>query len=94
MGRGLNFWWIKRRIYSSRYKHLSFSVFTPNNAVDEFLTSFLGFVSDQADSFQRQGRQLRRKMWLQNLRLKLMILGIILVVVLLIVLVICGGFKC
>jgi len=48
----------------------------------------------QADSFQRQGRQLRRKMWLQNLRLKLMILGIILVVILLIVLVICGGFKC
>ncbi|KAK9061360.1 hypothetical protein SSX86_018541 [Deinandra increscens subsp. villosa] len=26
----------------------------------------------QADSFHRQGRQLRRKMWLQNLRMKLM----------------------
>ncbi|KAM7268893.1 hypothetical protein ACFE04_011059 [Oxalis oulophora] len=29
----------------------------------------------QADSFQRQGRQLRRKMWLQNLQMKLMIGG-------------------
>ncbi|KAJ0465425.1 putative Longin domain, v-SNARE, coiled-coil domain-containing protein [Helianthus annuus] len=28
----------------------------------------------QADSFQRQGRQLRRKMWLQNLQMKLMVL--------------------
>nr|GEY91704.1 vesicle-associated membrane protein 727 [Tanacetum cinerariifolium] len=26
----------------------------------------------QADSFQRQGRSLRRKMWLQNLQMKLM----------------------
>ncbi|KAJ6908857.1 hypothetical protein NC652_019960 [Populus alba x Populus x berolinensis] len=29
----------------------------------------------QADSFQRQGRQLRRKMWLQNLQMKLMVGG-------------------
>ncbi|XP_028083859.1 vesicle-associated membrane protein 727-like [Camellia sinensis] len=28
----------------------------------------------QADSFQRQGRQLRRKMWLQNLQMKLMVM--------------------
>ncbi|KAJ6428758.1 hypothetical protein OIU84_020427, partial [Salix udensis] len=27
----------------------------------------------QADSFQRQGRQLRRKMWLQSLQMKLMV---------------------
>ncbi|PHT63703.1 Vesicle-associated membrane protein [Capsicum annuum] len=27
----------------------------------------------QADSFQRQGRQLRRKMWFQNLQMKLMV---------------------
>lgn len=29
----------------------------------------------QADSFQRQGRQLRRQMWMQNLRMKLMVVG-------------------
>ncbi|XP_047974856.1 vesicle-associated membrane protein 727-like [Salvia hispanica] len=33
----------------------------------------------QADSFQRQGRQLRRQMWMQNLRMKLMIAGVVLV---------------
>ncbi|CAN0900605.1 Vesicle-associated membrane protein 727 [Linum grandiflorum] len=48
----------------------------------------------QADSFQRQGRQLRRKMWLQNLQMKLMILGTILVVIILLVLLFCGGLKC
>ncbi|XP_073158998.1 vesicle-associated membrane protein 727 [Henckelia pumila] len=33
----------------------------------------------QADSFQRQGRQLRRKMWMQNLHMKLMVGGGVLV---------------
>ncbi|EYU19818.1 hypothetical protein ABFS83_06G085100 [Erythranthe nasuta] len=35
----------------------------------------------QADSFQRQGRQLRRQMWMQNLRMKLMVGGAILVLI-------------
>ncbi|KAM7263222.1 hypothetical protein ACFE04_000905 [Oxalis oulophora] len=48
----------------------------------------------QADSFQRQGRQLRRKMWLQNLQMKLMIGGVLFVLILIIWLVACGGFKC
>ncbi|XP_041992185.1 vesicle-associated membrane protein 727-like [Salvia splendens] len=33
----------------------------------------------QADSFQRQGRQLRRQMWLQNIRMKAMIAGVVIV---------------
>ncbi|KAH7536926.1 hypothetical protein FEM48_Zijuj03G0038100 [Ziziphus jujuba var. spinosa] len=48
----------------------------------------------QADSFQRQGRQLRRKMWLQNLQMKLMIVGAILIVILILWLIACGGFSC
>ncbi|CAI0410632.1 unnamed protein product [Linum tenue] len=48
----------------------------------------------QADSFQRQGRQLRRKMWLQNLQMKLMILGGILILVVILWLLACRGFKC
>ncbi|KAJ6811104.1 vesicle-associated membrane protein 727-like [Iris pallida] len=48
----------------------------------------------QADSFQRQGRQLRRKMWLENLRFKLMVAGVLIVLVLIIWLMACGGFKC
>jgi len=48
----------------------------------------------QADSFQRQGRQLRRKMWLQNLQMKLMVGGAVVVVILILWLIACGGFKC
>ncbi|CAN4126404.1 unnamed protein product [Withania somnifera] len=48
----------------------------------------------QADGFQRQGRQLRRKMWLQNLQMKLMIGGAILIFIVIVWLFSCGGFKC
>ncbi|XP_077235722.1 vesicle-associated membrane protein 727 [Tasmannia lanceolata] len=48
----------------------------------------------QADSFQRQGRQLRRKMWLQNLRFKLMVAGAALALVIILWLMVCRGFKC
>ncbi|OAY39037.1 vesicle-associated membrane protein 727 [Manihot esculenta] len=48
----------------------------------------------QADSFQRQGRQLRRKMWLQNLQMKLMVGGAILIVFVILWLLVCRGFKC
>ncbi|XP_062091752.1 vesicle-associated membrane protein 727 [Humulus lupulus] len=48
----------------------------------------------QADSFQRQGRQLRRKMWLQNLQMKLMIAGAVIVLIVILWLIACGGFKC
>ncbi|XP_039117193.1 vesicle-associated membrane protein 727 [Dioscorea cayenensis subsp. rotundata] len=48
----------------------------------------------QADSFQRQGRQLRRKMWLQNLQFKLMVTGAAILVLLIMWLMACKGFKC
>ncbi|CAL0316453.1 unnamed protein product [Lupinus luteus] len=48
----------------------------------------------QADSFQRQGRQLRRKMWLQSLQMKLMVGGGILILVIILWFITCGGFKC
>ncbi|KAJ0657542.1 putative v-SNARE, coiled-coil domain-containing protein [Helianthus annuus] len=48
----------------------------------------------QADSFQRQGRQLRRKMWLQNLQMKLMVGGAIAIFIIIVWLMACRGFKC
>ncbi|MCO5573389.1 hypothetical protein L7F22_027160 [Adiantum nelumboides] len=48
----------------------------------------------QADSFQRQGRQLRRKMWLQSVKIKLAMFGITFLFILIIWLSICHGFKC
>lgn len=48
----------------------------------------------QADTFQRQGRQLRRKMWLQSLKMKVMVGGAVLVLIVILWLIACGGFKC
>ena len=48
----------------------------------------------QADSFQRQGRQLRRKMWIQSLQMKLMVGGAVMSFILIVWVVACGGFKC
>ncbi|GAB2224558.1 hypothetical protein Droror1_Dr00005320 [Drosera rotundifolia] len=48
----------------------------------------------QADSFQRQGRLLRRKMWFQNFQLKLIVGGSVVAFILILWLVACGGFKC
>jgi len=48
----------------------------------------------QADNFQRQGRSLRRKMWFQNFKVKLIVLIIIIVVIFIIYLSICKGFVC
>ncbi|KAH7277266.1 hypothetical protein KP509_39G043100 [Ceratopteris richardii] len=48
----------------------------------------------QADNFQRQGRQLRRRMWLENMKIKLVILGILILLILIIWLAVCHGFNC
>ena len=52
------------------------------------------YVIMQADSFQRQGRELRRKMWLQNLKVKLIVGGTVLSLIVIAWIAICGGFKC
>lgn len=48
----------------------------------------------QAQDFQKQGTQLRRKMWYQNMKVKLVVIGIVFVLVLIIWLSVCHGFKC
>eukprot|EP00249_Psilotum_nudum_P008376 c21231_g1_i1 orf=183-845(+) len=48
----------------------------------------------QADDFQRQGQQLRRKMWLHNFKVKLVVFGILILVILIVWLSVCHGFKC
>ncbi|KAL7228413.1 hypothetical protein ACSBR2_007183 [Camellia fascicularis] len=48
----------------------------------------------QADSFQRQGRQLRRKMWLKNLQMKLMVGGTVVALIVILWLIACRGFRC
>ncbi|CAI0560970.1 unnamed protein product [Linum tenue] len=49
---------------------------------------------EKAQDFRQQGTTMRRKMWLQNMKIKLIVLGIIIALILIIVLSVCGGFKC
>ncbi|KAK1303656.1 hypothetical protein QJS10_CPB11g01463 [Acorus calamus] len=51
-------------------------------------------LQNNARSFQKQGNEMRRKMWLQNMKIKLTILGILIALILIIVLSICHGFSC
>lgn len=55
--------------------------------------SVLGVLM-QAQDFRQHGTKMRRKMWLQNMKIKLIVLAIIIALILIIVLSICGGFKC
>ncbi|KAG6754356.1 hypothetical protein POTOM_042393 [Populus tomentosa] len=51
-------------------------------------------LHSQAQDFRSQGTQIRRKMWLQNMKVKLIVLGILIALILIIVLSVCKGFNC
>ncbi|KAM1044416.1 hypothetical protein EV2_036548 [Malus domestica] len=51
-------------------------------------------LRSQAQDFRQQGTQMRRKMWFQNMKIKLIVLGILIALILIIVLSVCNGFKC
>ncbi|KAG6429233.1 hypothetical protein SASPL_107278 [Salvia splendens] len=51
-------------------------------------------LRSQAQDFRTQGTKMRRKMWLQNMKIKLIVLAIIIALILIIVLSVCGGFNC
>ena len=48
----------------------------------------------QAEAFQKKGRQLRNKMWWQNCRMKLIVLGVVLLLGLVIFLLVCFTGVC
>jgi vesicle-associated membrane protein 72 len=51
-------------------------------------------LRNQASEFRQTGTQVRRKMWIQNMKIKLIVLGIIIALILIIILSVCHGFKC
>ncbi|CAN4106224.1 unnamed protein product [Withania somnifera] len=51
-------------------------------------------LRDSAQEFKEKGTQIWRKIWYQNMKIKLVVLGIILFLVLIIWLSICHGFNC
>ncbi|KAL6561863.1 hypothetical protein OROGR_002870 [Orobanche gracilis] len=60
----------------------------------EILVDKTETLHDQAQGFRKAGTQIRRKMWLQNMKIKLIVLAIIIALILIIVLSICKGFNC
>ncbi|KAG8081076.1 hypothetical protein GUJ93_ZPchr0007g6399 [Zizania palustris] len=51
-------------------------------------------LRSQAQEFKKQGVKVRRKTWLQNMKIKLVVLGILLLLVIIIWVSVCQGFDC
>lgn len=51
-------------------------------------------LQNSARQFKKQGTEIRRKMWYENMKIKLVVLGIVVFLVLVIWLSVCHGFKC
>ncbi|KAJ1288753.1 hypothetical protein BS78_02G112200 [Paspalum vaginatum] len=51
-------------------------------------------LHSQAQEFKKQGVKIRRKTWLQNMKIKLVVLGILLLIVIIIWVSVCQGFNC
>ncbi|KAI3760241.1 hypothetical protein L1987_50634 [Smallanthus sonchifolius] len=60
----------------------------------ELLVDKTESLHSQAQGFRTQGTQLRRKMWLKNMKIKLIVLCIIIALILLIFFSACHGVKC
>lgn len=52
------------------------------------------FEMFQAQDFKQQGTNLKKVMWWRNMKIKLIVLGIIIALILIIVLSVCQGFSC
>ncbi|KAI4338517.1 hypothetical protein MLD38_023566 [Melastoma candidum] len=48
----------------------------------------------EADRYKAQAGQVKRKMWLQNMKVKLIVIGILFIIALVIWLSVCRGFSC
>ncbi|CAL5066206.1 unnamed protein product [Urochloa decumbens] len=51
-------------------------------------------LRSQAQEFKKQGVKIRRKTWLQNMKIKLVVLGILLLLVVIVWVSVCQGFDC
>ncbi|AAF40460.1 Strong similarity to the synaptobrevin homolog F25I18.14 gi/2924792 from A. thaliana on BAC gb/AC002334 [Arabidopsis thaliana] len=51
-------------------------------------------ISNTAQDFRTQGTKMKRKLWFENMKIKLIVFGIIVALILIIILSVCHGFKC
>ncbi|KAI4356436.1 hypothetical protein L6164_000458 [Bauhinia variegata] len=60
----------------------------------ELLVDKTDVLRSQAQDFRQQGTKIRRKMWFHDMKIKLLVFGIIVILVLILFLSFCGGFRC
>lgn len=92
--RRLSCWWINLRIFDQRLVQIKYM--TGTMSCTSFICSFDNFsiyVYVQAQDFRVQGTKMKSKMWLQNMKMKLIVVAIVGLIILIIVLTICHG-KC
>ncbi|KAM3315487.1 hypothetical protein ACQJBY_033930 [Aegilops geniculata] len=58
------------------------------------MTYLVIFACLQAQDFKKQGTKIRQKMWWENMKIKLIAFGIIVLLILCIILTVCRDFKC
>ncbi|EPS71680.1 hypothetical protein M569_03080, partial [Genlisea aurea] len=51
-------------------------------------------LRSQAQDFRKQGTRMKRKMWVKNMKIKLIVFGIFVALALVVFLSVCHGFKC
>ncbi|KAI9115162.1 hypothetical protein K1719_014175 [Acacia pycnantha] len=51
-------------------------------------------LRSQAQDFKAQGTKVKRKMWIQNMKMKLIVFGIVVALLLILFMSICRGFSC
>lgn len=87
-------YWSKQWILKLSQLNFTFSYVNKNRIVSFFFLTHNSHMILQAQDFRQQGTKIRRKMWFQNMKIKLIVLGIIIAIILIIVLSVCGGFNC
>ncbi|KAE9617558.1 hypothetical protein Lalb_Chr03g0036621 [Lupinus albus] len=60
----------------------------------EMLVDKTDNLRSQAQDFRTQGTKVKRKMWIQNMKMKLIVFGIVLALILIMFMSICRGFSC
>ncbi|XP_076892460.1 putative vesicle-associated membrane protein 726 [Bidens hawaiensis] len=60
----------------------------------ELLVDKTDNLRNQAQDFKKQGTKMKRKMWIENMKVKLIVFSIVVVLAVIVILSICPGFKC
>ncbi|CAD5169411.1 vesicle-associated membrane protein 724-like [Musa acuminata AAA Group] len=88
---------LKVKVQVSEVKNIMLENIDKTLERGEKLTDLEAKASDlrnEAQGFKKQGTRIRKKMWLQNMKIKLVVLGILLFLVVIIWVSVCRGFDC